>query len=252
LKDGREVAIVGLGLMGGSLARALTAAGYRVIGVDRPPVLRRARAARAIVQGTPRVEEVAGAPVIVLSAPPRTNLSLLRRLAHRIGPRTVVTDLGSVKSPICALAKDLGLSRFVGGHPMAGSERQGFRASTADLFRGHPWILTPDGCAPTALLAVRRLARAVGARPHAMRPDEHDRAIAFLSHVPQLVAWAIDGAARGDRVTARYRRLAGPGFRDMTRLARSPRRLWREILIENRREVVRALAVLARALQRPV
>jgi prephenate dehydrogenase len=95
---------------------------------------------------------------------------------------------------------------------------------------------------------VAALARAAGARPVRLAPAEHDRAVAFLSHVPQLVSWALLDALRADPAGARHRRLAGPGFRDMTRLARSPRALWREILAQNRDEVRRALAAFRRAL----
>ena len=252
MKGAPDVAIVGLGLIGGSLARALTARGARVLGVDRPEIVRKARAARAIADIGSTVEDAADMPLIVLAAPPRANLGLLRKLARVIGPRTVVTDLGSVKTPICRAARRLGLRSFVGGHPMAGTERSGFAASDGRLFRDHPWILTPDGSTPAALAAVRRLARAVGARPHVMTPEAHDRTVAFLSHAPQLLAWAIDGAAHGDRVTTRHLALAGPGFRDMTRLAGSPRPLWREILAENRVEVARALTAISRALRRRI
>jgi prephenate dehydrogenase len=192
------------------------------------------------------------APIVVLAAPPRANLTLLRRLGPIAPPHVVFTDLGSVKSPIAALARRLRLERFVGGHPMTGSERAGFAASSADLFRGHPWILTPDGCEAQALSAVRRLARSAGARPFSMPPGEHDRVMAFVSHMPQLLSWAIDGAARNDAVTLRHLHLAGPGFRDMTRLARSSRSLWREILAQNQSEIARAMAALARALKRRV
>jgi prephenate dehydrogenase len=248
-----DVTIVGLGLIGGSLARALTRAGWQVAGVDRPEVLRRARAARAIVSSHDDLAAaVAQARIVVLAAPPRTNLRLLHQVARRLAPTTVVTDLGSVKTPICRAARDLGLRSFVGGHPMAGSERQGWEASQADLFAGHPWILTPDGSSPAAVARVRRLVRAAGGQPHRMTPAEHDRTVAYLSHMPQLVAWAIDDAARRDGVAMRHLGLAGPGFRDMTRLARSPRPLWREILAENRGSVAKAMRALARSLRRRV
>jgi prephenate dehydrogenase len=243
------VAIVGLGLVGGSLARGLTRAGYRVIGVDRRAVLRRARAAGAFTAGTTRAEDAAAlADVIVLAAPPRANLALLRRLARSVradGP--LVTDVGSVKVPICAAAVRLGV-RFVGGHPVAGNERSGFAASSPDLFRGRAWVLTPATAASGDRARVAALARAVGARPVRLLPDEHDRTLAFLSHAPQVMAWALFEAAGADPVARRYLALAGPGFRDMTRLARSPRALWREILSLNRREVRRAVSAVRRGL----
>jgi prephenate dehydrogenase len=159
----------------------------------------------------------------------------------------VITDVSSVKRPIVAAARRLRLARFVGGHPMAGRERSGFAASSADLFRGAPWILTPS--APAARRVVARLARAAGARPVVLPEAAHDRAMAHLSHLPQVVAWALAAAARGDRVTARLLRLAGPGFRDMTRLAASPRALWREVLGQNADEIARARKAFARALR---
>jgi prephenate dehydrogenase len=242
------VAVAGLGLVGGSLALALRRAGYRVIGVDRAGVLRRARAAGAITAARADIRKAAeAADVLVLAAPPAANRALLRRLSSF--DRLVVTDVGSVKGPIVREARRLGLRRFVGGHPIAGSERAGFAASRPDLFRGHAWALVPGGD-PRAFRTVRALVRATGARPVRMSAAEHDRVLAYLSHVPQLAAWALLGAARGDVATRRRLGLAGPGFRDMTRLARSPRALWREILAENRAEVGRALGALRTRLTR--
>ena len=247
------MAVLGLGLIGGSLARALTAAGYRVVGHDRGPSGRAARRAGAVAALAPSVREaVAGADLVVLAAPPRANRALLSRVT-RWAPQAAITDVGSVKSPIVRTAEDLGLRRFVGGHPMAGAAHSGFAASRADLFRGGAWILTPTRrAAPEALAAVLRLARAVGARPVVLDAATHDRIMAFLSHVPQLVAWALRDAAQSDGLAARHLALAGPGFRDMTRLAKSPAPLWREVLGDNRAEVRRALAAFRRALGRRV
>jgi prephenate dehydrogenase len=242
------VAVIGLGLVGGSLARALTRAGQRVIGVDRPAVRRRALAARAVTEAVADPREAAAvADVVVLAAPPRANRALLRRLAG-LG-RVVLTDVGSVKAGIVADARRLRLRRFVGGHPIAGTEGAGFAASSPDLFRGHAWVLVP-GPDRRAFRAVRALVRTVGARPVVLSAAEHDRVLGHLSHLPQVVAWALMETARGDAATARRLSLAGPGFRDMTRLAASPKALWREILVENEREVRRALATFRRRLGR--
>jgi prephenate dehydrogenase len=242
------VAIAGLGLIGGSLAKALRRAGYRVIGVDRPA---RLRAARAALSGTAAsvAEASSRADVLVLAAPPAANLRLLRQVARAKADRLVVTDVGSAKRAICAEARRLRVRGFVGGHPMAGRERSGFAASSPDLFRGCAWILTPRRGETEAARVVSRLARAVGARPSRLTPSQHDRVVAYLSHVPQIVAWAIEGAARRDAVAGRHLGLAGPGFAGMTRLARSPRSLWREVLEQNEREVARARAALIRELR---
>jgi len=246
-----RVAVVGLGLIGGSLARALTRGGYTVVGVDRPGVARAAKAARAVARTARRLEEaIALAEVLVLAAPPGANLRLLRRVARSARPGLVVTDVGSVKGPIGREADRRGLA-FVGGHPMAGNERSGFAASSAGLFRGRAWILCPGRCASAgAVAAIARLARAAGARPVRMSAADHDRTVAFLSHAPQLVSWALLDAARADPVARRRLAVAGPGFAGMTRLAASPPALWRDILAQNRRETSRAVRALIRALRR--
>jgi len=239
---------VGLGLVGGSLARALTAAGYRVTGIDWPLVVRRALRSRAIAAGATRTEKGASADVVVLAAPPATNLRLLRRLAKVARPGLVITDVSSVKGEIVREAARLGLDGFVGGHPMAGTEKRGFSASSAGLFRGAAWWIVP-GRSTRATRLVRALVRATGARTVTTDAATHDRAMAFLSHVPQVVSWALVDSVRGDAVARRHLRRAGPGFRDMTRLARSPRPLWKDILEANRAEVRRALAALVRRLE---
>jgi prephenate dehydrogenase len=244
-----RVAIVGLGLVGGSLARALTRAGHRVLGVDRPGPCRKARAARAIVRAVSLEQAARDADLLVLAAPPASNLRLLRRLAKSAPPSLVITDVGSVKRPIVREAARLRLRQFVGGHPMTGRERSGFDASSGGLFRDRPWILTPSR-SRKAQRAVRLLVAATGARATSLDPAAHDRAVAFVSHLPQLVAWALLNTAKGDPTARRHLGLAGPGFRDMTRLAASPRGLWREILDANRPEVAKALRAFARALSR--
>ena len=244
-----SVAIIGLGLVGGSLARALTRKGYRVTGIDWPLVVRRALATRAITRGATRAEAAVASQVVVLAAPPATNLRLLRRLARVAPPDLVLTDVSSVKGDIAREAARLGLRGFVGGHPMAGTEKRGFASSTAGLFQGASWWLVPSRIA-RANRTVRALVRDAGGRPATTDAKSHDRVMAFLSHAPQVVAWALFETARRDAVARRHIRRAGPGFRDMTRLAKSPRALWQDILAANRVEVRRALAALGRSLER--
>lgn len=243
-----QVAVVGLGLVGGSLARALSAEGYRVLGVDRPHVLAQARRAGAIVEGLTLPAALRTADVVVLAAPPAANRRLLAQIAAQRRDGVLVTDVGSVKGPIVRDARRLKLDAFVGGHPMAGTEKAGFAASRAGLFQGCRWILTPmrGRRVPPVL---QRLIRDVGAHPVVVSPEEHDRAVAFLSHAAQLVSCAVLAAAQKDPVTRRHLDLAGPGFRDMTRLAKSPPGLWREIVKENKAEVQRALSGIRAALK---
>lgn len=239
MKPGRAV-IAGLGLIGGSLARDLSRRGWHVTGVDRPPVRRRARRAGAIDAARDRLEPaLAGADVLIIAAPPRASLALLRRAA-RVDHALCITDVVSVKRPICGEAERLGLPGFVGGHPLAGSEAGGFGASREGLFEGRRWALCPlPGTRPAALRRVRALVRSLGARPEIVAPARHDRTVAVLSHLPQLLAWALVETAGG--LGAEQARLAGPAWAQMTRLARSPRPLWREILASNRDEVDAAL-----------
>ncbi len=243
------VAVIGLGLVGGSLARSLSAAGWQVTGIDWPLVVRRALRSRAIAAGATRAEAAARCDAVVLAAPPATNLRLLRRLAPAARRGLVVTDVSSVKGEIVAEAARLRLRTFAGGHPMAGSEKRGFAASSPTLFRDAAWWLVPARDARATRL-VRALVRATGARPLTTDAAAHDRAMAFLSHAPQVVSWAILDAARADPVARRLLKHAGPGFRGMTRLAKSPRPLWRQILAANDEEVARALAAIARELTR--
>ena len=196
-----------------------------------------------------RAEAAAQCDLVVLAAPPATNLRLLRRLARVAPPGLVLTDVSSVKSDIVREAARLGLRGFVGGHPMAGTEKRGFAASSAGLFQGATWWLVPSRSA-RANRSVRALVRDAGAHPVSTDAARHDRVMAFLSHAPQVVAWALFEAARRDPVARGHIRHAGPGFRDMTRLARSPRALWQDILAANRVEVRRALAALGRSLER--
>jgi prephenate dehydrogenase len=225
-----------------------------VVGLDRPPVVRQAVRLGVVTRGRATspaaLREVArDVDLVVLAAPPSVNVRLLRVLAGAPS-HPVITDVGSVKGPIVAEARRLGLRRFVGGHPIAGNEGRGLESSAPDLFRGRAWALVPGRSDAAALSRVRALVRAVGARPVLVDARAHDRALAFLSHLPQLAAWALEGAARGDRVARAHLDLAGPGFRDMTRLARSPRGLWADILRENAAEVDRARRALRRALAR--
>ena len=243
------VAVIGLGLVGGSIARGLTRGGWRVVGVDRARALKAPLAAGAIAQGFVSLAVAARqAQVVFLAAPPPANLRALRELAAMDPRPPVVTDVGSVKGPICAAARQAGLAGFVGGHPMAGNEGSGFAASSPDLFRGRTWVLVHERTADAQARVVATLVRALGARVKRMSAGEHDRAVAFVSHVPQIVSWALLDAARRDPVAARHLDAAGPGFADMTRLAASPRALWRDILAENASEVRRALRAFVSAL----
>jgi prephenate dehydrogenase len=214
-----DVAVLGLGLIGGSLLQALAAAGHRVVGFDADPATRgtartaaaRARAgARWQVAGTMR-DALASTELVVLAVPAPAVPSVIGKLADFEG---LVTDVTSIKGPVRELAEGL---RFVGGHPMAGKETSGFRAADPDLFRGCAWVLCLDPETETAdWLLLAELFTGLGARVVPSTADEHDRAVAAVSHVPHLLAAALTSVVADDPFAAA---VAAGSFRDGTRVA---------------------------------
>jgi prephenate dehydrogenase len=245
----RRVAIVGAGLIGGSIGLALRrrAPRVRVVAVDRPAALRRALRRGAAHEGAPSLARgLRGADLIVLAAPVDAILDLLPRLPRLADPGAAITDVAGTKEAVLRAARRAGLARrFVGGHPMAGSERSGVAHADPGLFRGATWIVCAAGADRSAIHRVRALARLLGARPVVMDARRHDRLAARLSHLPQLASVAlVNAAARGAGRGAAG--LAGPAFRQMSRVAASDPGLWRGILATNRRAAAAALADLAR------
>ncbi len=241
----RTVVLVGTGLIGGSLGMALRARvpSVRVVAVDVDGVAEAAVAAGAVHEAMPLPDAVGQADVVVVAAPPDVSLALVADIAPHLRPAALLTDVGSVKAPWLAAARAVvpDPSRIVGGHPMAGRETGGLASADARLFENAAWVLCPadgdaDGPAVTALAA---LVAAVGARVVVMDADRHDRTAAAVSHVPQLAAVALVLGALGPDPDAR--RLAGGGFRDVTRIAASPWPLWQGILSANHGAALDAL-----------
>ena len=248
----QNIGIVGFGLIGGSIALAVRERwpSVRITAVDRPPVLAHAAGSGAIDRAARGVAELANADLVVLAAPVEQNVRLLPEVAAHSADNTVITDVGGTKRDIVTSADALPRSRaFVGGHPIGGAEHGGFAFARADLFRGRPWILTPGESSPQA--SVERLAGFVvslGAKPTTMDADQHDRLMAFLSHLPQLTVSALM-AVVGDAATASGLRLAGRGLVDSTRLSSSPADVWREVCASNASDIGSALDMLIARLQ---
>jgi prephenate dehydrogenase len=242
----QRVAVVGLGLIGGSLAMALRQAwpAILVIGVDNNDVVEAAIRLHAIDVGADDPIVAAEADLVVLAAPGRENERLLARLPAIIPGEAVVTDVGSAKRTIVAAAAALpGRLAFVGGHPFAGSTRAGIAAARPDLFRGRPWFLMPQSASNTVMERLRGLVRAVGGDPVSMTPGEHDRLLAYLSQMPQMAASAIMqvvGEAVGD-VGLGY---SGRGLAETTRLAASPASAWTDVYESNADHVGSAIEAL--------
>ena len=246
----RSIAIVGVGLIGGSVGLAARARwpGVRVIGIDQGDVLRGAVSLGAVTATATDVEAATEADLVVLCAPIAVNAATLEALAARLRPDAVVTDVGSTKREIVALATARELTGFVGGHPLAGAATSGTASAREQLFRGRPWILTPGPHSATpAIERLRAFARGLGATPTVLDAKEHDSLMAFVSHLPQVVASTLlhtIGGAVGDKGLA----LSGPGLADTTRLASSPGALWAGILGTNADYVGAAIAALEAAL----
>lgn len=225
------VAILGLGVMGGSLARALAEAApeTRVVGWT-PSVGERSEAMDAgVVEAVPSAweEAVDEADAVVLAMPLEACLQVLPELAGLTGPETTLTDVASLKAPLARTAAQVGLTeRWVGSHPMAGSETSGFRHGRADLFRGARVWLTEGDADDRHVRMVRALWRAVGAEPRSVDAEVHDREMAWASHLPQLVSNALGAELARQGVSSE---LLGPGGRDMTRLAASRAEMWLDL-----------------------
>jgi prephenate dehydrogenase len=244
-----RTAILGTGLIGGSVGLGLAAAQADLDVVGYDPDARSAsaaldRGAVSDVAATPE-DAVAGARLVVLAPPVDQIAGLCARLHPHVGGDAVVTDVGSAKADVVAAGERAFGERFVGGHPMAGSERHGIEAADAALFDDAWWILTPTrSTAAGAYAVVSELAQALRARPVAVEPTLHDALVARVSHVPQLTASALMDAAWsfGDRQALLG--LAAGGFRDVTRIAASSPDMWVAILRANRGAVLDALGNL--------
>jgi len=244
----RSVSIIGLGVIGGSLALALRQKhpGIRITGCARETALAAARERNIADVYTSSVSEAsASADLVFICTPVHTILEMLPEIAASVQPHTIVTDVGSTKEAVCLYAKKLFRKKgvFIGGHPMAGSEGSGVAFADVLLFQNAVYVLCPTGRADSAPLA--KLLQSFGARVMILKPLEHDRIAACISHVPQLVAVALMNlAGKKNRTNEAYLQLAAGGFRDMTRIASSPFAMWNDILATNTKQIRAALSGL--------
>ena len=247
-----RLVIVGVGLLGGSVALAARAGGVarEIVGVGRDQQrLEGPLRAGVVDRISVDVEAgVDGADCVVLAATVSANERLLEAIWCRVPAAALVTDVGSTKRGIVAVAERLGAGRplgFVGSHPMAGSEKSGWQVARADLFRGATVIVTPtDATEPRAVKGITALWEALGARVSALDPETHDRTVAAISHLPHVAAWAlVDAVVRFEPGALAF---AARGFRDTTRIAASDPPMWRDVLLANA-DAVRASLVAFRA-----
>ncbi len=245
LKTQGSVRIVGAGLLGTSIGLALSKLGVDVIITDSSP----AAAALAIDYGAGRSATDSDQPgLVVVCVPPDITATLVATELESY-PSAIVTEVASVKAAILQQLKDAGadLTRYVGSHPMAGRERGGAIAGRADLFIGRTWVLSAtERSSTSAISAVENLAQDLGAATVSVAASEHDRAVALVSHLPQLVA-SLTAAQLIDADSSDIQ-LAGQGLRDTIRIAASDPKLWVQILAANASDVVDVLKGLARDL----
>ncbi len=254
--DFRRIAVIGPGLLGGSLVRAVARRASVLDGVGTPevrvwgrrpePVAQLRADGDAAVASTNLAEVAAGADLVVLATPIGVMRSLVDELIARgaIVEGVTVTDVGSVKASVVASLEEVVAEsggHFVGSHPMAGSEKTGLEFASPDLFEGAACLVTPTDATDAAALArVETFWRWLGGRTTRLSPEAHDRSVALISHVPHLVAALLVETALGQAPEAGA--LAGGGFRDSTRIAAGAPEMWTEILLENREAVRDALA----------
>lgn len=239
--------IVGVGLLGASLAGAGRARGLfaHAVGVGRSQANLQTALERGLVDevSTSVLSAVADADLIVLATPVFTAVSQLHELAAHAPVGAVFTDVGSVKAPIVAEARRRGLAaRFVGAHPLAGKAETGAAAAEADLFAGRRCVLTPDEETPDELVAkMSSLWTALGSTVSMMDAVDHDTVLATSSHLPQMVAFALSAAADAATMRDEIVQLVAGGFRDTTRLAASDADMWVDIARLNREAIVDAM-----------
>jgi prephenate dehydrogenase len=253
-----RISIIGLGLVGGSWGLALRKHGFRGVrvGCDQPEVSSRAQAAGAVDETALDVSAaVREADLVILSTPVGVIVDLLPQLKAGVKPGALITDTGSTKRLICRRAQEVFGNDllFLGGHPLAGKEHSGFENADAVLLQKARYVLTPltpDDLEDKRVKTFMSLIESVGARPFVTDPQTHDRAMAFLSHLPQLLSTGLASMiAEQSAEDFLPTELAASGFRDVTRLADSPYGLWRDICLTNIENIQSALESLIEKLE---
>ncbi len=252
-----QLGLIGCGLMGGSFAMALKKAGLvkRVVGYSKSPsTTERARKMGIIdIEAPSALLAVSGADIVLIAVPVAATETSFKAIKHLVTPDMLIMDVGSTKRDVIdaarrSLREHVGL--FVPAHPIAGKESAGVENADADLYVGKQVILTPiDRTLPAQLQRATELWTRLGCKVLTMSPEKHDAAYAAVSHLPHLIAFALMNAISGQPEGQDYLSLAGPGFRDFTRIAASDPKVWRDILLANREELLAQSQTFQRNLQ---
>ncbi|WP_291010435.1 prephenate dehydrogenase/arogenate dehydrogenase family protein [Hydrogenophaga sp.] len=251
-----QLGLIGCGMMGGSFALALKKAGLvkRVVGYSKSPsTTERARQMGVIdVEAPSALLAVSGADLVLLAVPVSATEATFKAIRHLVHKNTLVMDVGSTKREVVDAARRVlrdQVGVFVPAHPIAGKELAGVEHADADLYAGRQVILTPIERTYTAQLAkAEQVWTGLGCQVLQMSPEEHDAAYAAVSHLPHLLAFALMNAIGDQESGKTFLELAGPGFRDFTRIAASDPSVWRDILVSNREELLTQSRHFQRAL----
>jgi prephenate dehydrogenase len=241
-----QLGLIGCGLMGGSFALALKRAGLvkRVVGYSKSP----STTQRALSMGVIDVEApsallaVSGADIVLLAVPVAASEATFKAIRHLVSDEMLIMDVGSTKRDVIDAARRVlrdQVGSFVPCHPIAGKEVAGVENADADLYHGRQVILTPiDRTRPQQLQKAHKVWEGLGCNVITMGPEAHDSAFAAVSHMPHLIAFALMNAISAQKQGEDFMALAGPGFRDFTRIAAADPKIWRDILLANRQELL--------------
>ena len=249
-----KIAIIGVGFMGGSFALAVKHSYPHVdiFGVDvNPFAIEKGKSLKVIDKGSTDLRDIKSfePELVLLATPVRTFISIAKDLKELINHEVVVTDLGSVKGHIVYAMEDILGERFVGGHPIAGTEKSGVEHSKADLYKGKKFIITPTGRTNAyAKEMVRELWEELGCVVEEMDPYLHDYIFGAVSHLPHAVAFALIDSLIKLSDSVDLFKYPGAGFKDFTRIAGSDPIMWRDIFIENKKELLKSLDVYMESL----
>ena len=253
----QQLGLIGCGLMGGSFALALKRAGLvkRVVGYSKSPsTTERARQMGVIdVEAPSALLAVSGADIVLIAVPVASTEATFKSIKHLVTPQMLIMDVGSTKREVIdagrrSLREQIGC--FVPTHPIAGKEVSGVENADVDLYAGRQVVLTPiDRTNSVQLQQAINVWSALGCRVVTMTPETHDAAFAAVSHLPHLIAFALINAITGQALGKDFLSLAGPGFRDFSRIAASDPTMWRDIMISNREELLAQSRIFQRSLQ---
>lgn len=240
-----NIGIVGLGLIGGSLGLDLRASGHQVLGVSRHLETCQIAMERGVAdQASVDLTLLAGADVVFVCTPIAAIASTVQQLIPHLAPNAIITDVGSVKTVVVEMVAPLWLN-FVGGHPMAGTAYSGIDAAVSGLFSGNPYVLTPTETTPaTAVSLVEEIVRSLTSRIYFCRPEDHDRAVAWISHLPVMVSASLIKACMSETdptVLELAQQLASSGFRDTSRVGGGNPELGVMMARYNRESLLRSL-----------